>query len=493
MSAQADRAIRQQAQAMIQGGHLNSANELLREHVQKRARDHEAFAIMGQIASMERRLDDAESMLMRALRGDRKRADYHALLGEILMTSGRHKEAIARFEQAAKLHTGYDAAYAGMAEACLRMGDVDRAMTVLTKGPDTPITAVPHVRALIRHQDFEAAIALVHKHLPATNSPQDVQRGLWFAKASACERAGRFAEAFEAASQGNALSAGSWSSEQALAMQRDMREIFSADSIKSLPIASNQDDSPVFIVGLLRSGSTLTEQIIDAHSTAFGAGESELLPGLLTSVQEKYQTMVPWPAALREINEVVLDEIAKEYLSEIRRMAPGAVRIADKQLGNLLNLGAIQLLFPRARVVHCVRHPMDLGLSCWMQKLPPGTNHWASDLNTIGEMIRLADELMTHWKSVLDLPILEVRYENMVANLDAEVERLLHFCDLTSEPACLRFWESGRTVLTLSSDQVRRPIYASSVDRHRAWGEHLDPLRDALGNAVEQYESESPN
>ena len=153
-----------------------------------------------------------------------------------------------------------------------------------------------------------------------------------------------------------------------------------------------------------------------------------------------------------------------------------------------MHLGLIALLFPKARVIHCQRHPMDLGVTCWMQKLPPGTNPWAASLEAIGATYRLAESLMDHWKQVLDIPILEVRYEHLVEDLGGQVRQILEFCDLEFDPICLRFWETGRTVLTLSSDQVRKPIYASSVGRHVAWGDHLTPLREALGEAIERYE-----
>jgi len=488
LGAQEDKAIRAQAQSMLQAGHIDTARELLRQHVTTRSRDHEAWAILGQIATMGRRFDEAESMVMRALRGDRKRADYHALLGEVLLTSGRHKEAIGRFEQATRLHAGYDAAFAGMAESCLRMGDPERALTILTAAPDTPVTAVPHARALNRQKQYDEAIALIRRHLPAGDRPVDVQRGLWFALAAACERTGRYAEAAEAATEGNARSTGGWSHGRMSTMQQEWMEVFSTDRITSLPKAANEDTAPVFIVGLLRSGSTLTEQILDAHSQGHGAGELEVLPQLLAGMQQRFGTMLPWPALLQEVNEQVMDTVATDYLSTLRNLAPRARRIADKQLGNLMHLGAIQLLFPRARVVHCVRHPMDLGLSCWMQKLPPGTNPWACDLKSIAEMIRCADEMMDHWRHTLDLPILEVRYENLVEDLEGQTHRLLDFCDLPFEEQCLRFWETGRTVLTLSSDQVRQPIYASSVGRHTPWGEQLSDLRDALGDSIERYE-----
>jgi tetratricopeptide (TPR) repeat protein len=405
-----------------------------------------------------------------------------------LTTTGRHREAVARYDQALKLHPAYDAALAGKAEVYLRTGKPERTLEVLERAAASPITAIPKGRALTRLKRYDEAIASIRSHLPASDAPRDAQRGLWFALAAACERAGQFDDAADACRHGNALSAGDWSSSADESRNRMLMEAFSPDRIPTLPSADCQDDRPVFVVGLLRSGSTLVEQIIDAHPAAFGAGELETLPRLVLAMQDRLETRLPWPALLQETNESGLNTIASAYLEELAALAPNAIRIVDKQLGNFMHLGLIALLFPNARVIHCQRHPMDLGVSCWMQKLPPGTNAWASKLEDIGTTWRLSESLMDHWKQVLDIPILDVRYEQLVDDLDGQVRRILDFCGLDFDPQCLRFWETGRTVLTLSSDQVRRPIYASSVGRHTAWGAQLTPLRTALGQAVERYE-----
>jgi len=472
----------------MQAGHVAAAEELLTQHIAGRRNDHEAKAILAQIATMNRDFQAAELLLMQAIRGDRKRADYHAVLAELLTTSGRYREAVARFDQAIKLHPGFDAAVAGKAEVYLRTGKPERTLEVLEKADDTPITAVPRTRALTRLKRFDEAIATANRHLPAAEAPIDAQRGLWFALAQASERAERFDEAADACTHGNAISTRGWSKDADSKRNELLMEAFSSERMSTLPRANSRDERPVFAVGLLRSGSTLVEQIIDAHPQAFGAGELETLPKLVLGMQEQLGTRLPWPALLQETNEAGLEQIAASYLAVIDELAPQAKKIVDKQLGNFMHLGLISLLFPKARVIHCQRHPMDLGLSCWMQKLPPGTNGWASDLSTIGESWCLAEALMDHWKKVLDLPMLEVRYEHLVEDLEGQVRRILDFCDLDFDPECLRFWETGRTVLTLSSDQVRKPLYATSVGRHEAWGDNLRPLRTALGDAVARYE-----
>ena len=489
MSAQQDKAVRSQAQAMLRAGQFDDAETLLRDHVARRKNDHEAMALMAQLATIGRRYDQAESLIMRALRGDRKRADYHALYAELLTTQGRFRDALARYDQALKAAPDYEAAVAGKAEVYLRMGQPEKALDVAERGPDRPGTAVPRARAMVRLGRPADAATLARRHLPATEAPTDVQRGLWFVLGRAEAASGRHLEAAEAFQSGNERSARGWTPDADERRNQVLMEAFTPESLPTLPRAGNQDDRPVFVVGLLRSGSTLVEQILDAHPEAVGVGEIETLPHLIVGMQQTLAARLPWPELLAETNEVGLSKIANAYLSELDRLAPGARRVIDKQLGNFMHLGAIQLLFPSARVIWCTRHPMDLGLSCWEQKLPPGTNPWAADLTSIGQTWRLTEALMQHWSDTLDVPLLQVRYESLVESLDAEVHRILDFCDLPFDPACLRFWETGRTVLTLSSDQVRRPVYASSVGRHAAWGEHLSPLREALGDAVDQYET----
>ncbi|MBT4768150.1 MAG: sulfotransferase, partial [Phycisphaerae bacterium] len=236
-------------------------------------------------------------------------------------------------------------------------------------------------------------------------------------------------------------------------------------------------DRPIFVVGLPRCGSTLVEQIIDAHPDATGVGEIETLAELVVGMSSMLGMKLPWHELLQEVNEQGLTSIADAYLADLTARAPEGSRVVDKQLGNFVHAGLISLLFPNARIIHCTRDPLDLGLSIWTQKLPPGTNAYASDLAAIGATWRYAQDLMAHWDVVLDYPILEVSYEALVDDLEGQIRRLLEFCDLPFDERCQRFWETGRTVLTLSSDQVRKPIYTSSVGRHKPWGALLDPLR----------------
>ena len=227
---------------------------------------------------------------------------------------------------------------------------------------------------------------------------------------------------------------------------------------------------------MLRSGSTLTEQIIDAHPNGKGLGELENLPRILNTAFGEDLLSSKWPS----LDTAQLDELASAYLLGAQCNTNETV-LVDKQLGNYQFVGVIKKLFPNAKIIHCTRNPLSMGVSCYAQKLPPYTNAWASDLHSIGHFYNEYMRMMRHWNDCLGSAMLEVSYEELVANQETTTRRILDFCGLDFNPKCIEFWKTGRTVLTLSQDQVRRPMYTSSIARHEQFGELLSPLRDALG------------
>ena len=489
--AKAADALRAEALRLLQSGQMAAAEAMLRDLVKQRRNDLDALAMLGQVLAMRRAFDEALPLIQRAISGDRKRPDFLALSGETLNVCGRTEEALQRFEEALKLRPAYDAAIAGRTDALLRLGRYEDALTSAQAGPDTPVLAGIHARALRRSGDAAAARAMLERHLPADALPLEHHRTLWFELGHACDALKDHDAAAMALHKANDLSQQPGDEAQADTHLAALLEQFSATQWPSLPRSECDSDVPVYVVGLPRCGSTLVEQIIASHPQGAGAGELETLPELAGSLHTRVGGRLPFPACLHETNELQLSAVARAYLKVLRKGHTSASRVVDKQLSNSMLLGFAGLLTPNARVIHCTRHPMDLGLSCWTQKFPPGTNGWASSQAAIAANWHRNEELMDHWATVGPLPILTVRYEALVDDLQGEVRRMLDFVSLPFDEACLRFWNTKRTVLTLSQDQVRRPLYASAVGRHKAWGEHLAPLRNALGAAIEHYEQAS--
>jgi tetratricopeptide (TPR) repeat protein len=238
-------------------------------------------------------------------------------------------------------------------------------------------------------------------------------------------------------------------------------------------------DVPVFVVGMPRSGTSLVEQIAASHKSVFGAGERTELFGILGNLDGDKTECPPeaWErsAARRE---------ATAYVQKLRELGGDAARVIDKQPDNILCLGQIAVLFPRARVVVCRRDLRDVGLSCFFQYFRDDPLVWTDDLADCAFRAREIERLMDHWRQVLPISILEIQYETLVGNLEAESRRLIDFLGLAWDPACLSFHETERAVATASHWQVRQPLYASSAGRWRHYRRHLGPLLRELEGLV---------
>jgi hypothetical protein len=238
----------------------------------------------------------------------------------------------------------------------------------------------------------------------------------------------------------------------------------------------------VFIVGMPRSGTTLVEQILASHPAVFGAGElddirqiSAALPSLLGSAN-------PYPECLAQAGQSSLTKIADRYLVHLRGLSSDARRITDKMPTNFLHLGLIELLFPQARVIHVIRHPLDTCVSCYFEEFTT-TNSYAYDLEQMGIYYKQYERIMRHWKDVLKIRMLDVRYEELVDNQENICRQMIEFCDLEWDDRVLRFYETKRDVATPSFDQVRQPLYRKSIGRWKNYERHLGPLMRVLGTS----------
>lgn len=226
---------------------------------------------------------------------------------------------------------------------------------------------------------------------------------------------------------------------------------------------------PIFIVGMPRSGTTLTEQILASHPAVFGAGELQDLPRILKALRPGY------PANVATLDEPRLVSLAEEYLRGLEAHAGDALRITDKLPVNFMHLGMIATLFPQARIIHCRRDPMDVGLSCLIELFDMDSD-FTTGLDDFGHYFLQYDRLMAHWRETLPVPMFEQRYEQLVGDPETHARALIDYCGLEWDAACLDFQQTGRTVRTPSRWQVRQPIYQRSVGRWRNYAEQMQPL-----------------
>jgi tetratricopeptide (TPR) repeat protein len=264
---------------------------------------------------------------------------------------------------------------------------------------------------------------------------------------------------------------------------------YDAASFAPANVAANRDPTPVFIVGMPRSGTSLTEQILAAHHAVHGAGERMALS--LTAHQLGGRDDADGVRRVAGLDVGQLDEAAERYLAELHALAPDKSRIIDKMPGNELYLGLVGRMLPGARIIHCVRDPRDIGMSIWTYRFF-GEHPYAHDLGDLGWTIGRRAQLMDQWRALLPNPILTVALEDWVRDFDGTLGRVLAHLELPHDPACAKFYEVDRDIRTASFLQVRRPINDRGVGRWRPFANELQPLIRELEAAGMVEPSETP-
>ena len=288
--------------------------------------------------------------------------------------------------------------------------------------------------------------------------------------------------------------------DDSLALMDRMRTVFDADWFAAHPPAAEADATPVFVVGMPRSGTSLVEQCLAAHPAVHGAGELSAVLRLAseaatragapadplgTGVMSVKAASRPGPGAsypecVRALPAVQAAALGERYLDHVRTLAPGVARVTDKLPGNYLHLGFIATILPGATIVHCRRDPLDNGVSLYFTDFMVG-HEYSNDLRAIGRQVRGMRALMAHWEAVLGDRLLTLDYEALVADPEPLTRAMVAHVGLEWDDACLRPHEVARTVRTASAWQVRQPVYRRSAGRARAYERFLDPLREGLG------------
>lgn len=401
-------------------------------------------------------------------------------LNEYILTvghSGRLEEALKLLDNALAKTPNDPNLLANKAHLLERDGQHEQAFKLLRdiekKGLATPISAA--TLAVLCHrfnycdETLVSSVKLLDNH--ALDGPS--RKLLCFGLGSMLDKLGRYDEAFSYFQQANEAVPLRFDS---VAHERNVTttiDTFSPARLPVLPRAGNHDQRPIFIVGMPRSGTSLTEQILASHPDVYAAGElghiTDLANGLRGADGGKY------PAALVNLSQQELERLAAQYLRKLDELAPDAPRITDKMPQNFLYLGLITLLFPKAIIIHCRRNPLDTCLSIYFQNFSWGYD-WGTDLENIARYYLQYERLMNHWQEVIGSAIFHLQYEVLVADQEESTRQLLAHCGLEWNDACRDFHKTKRWVTTASFDQVREKMYTSSVERWRNYRPHIEPL-----------------
>ena len=504
--------------AAAQAHNLPLAETLVNKAVACNGAPSGYYQLLCDIQRCLKKLDEAIAAGNRAVQLAAGDAEAHYLLALALSDDGRRADAAEHYRTALQLRPSHDKAANNLgtlleAEGNLPEAEISYACAVASNPRNAAaqnnlgallstrgdldlarghFSAAIHADPLFIHAHFNLStlktytaddphLATMEQLTPqAQYLPADMQIRLWFSLGKAWEDVGRYDDSFAAYERGNRLHRATFFYDENTAA-RSMQDIIQRfdKSFATQKTAGLADETPIFIVGMPRSGTTLVEQILSSHSAVFGAGE---LNDLCDSVSQHWQISPGFSYIDRLISasQEELADIGQSYLQKIRALNAAAPHITDKMPGNYFYIGLIHKLFPRAKIIHCMRDPMDTCFSNYSRFFKEAMP-FAYDLQELGRYWRQYDALMKHWKQVLpENTILDVRYEDVVADLETQARRLTQHCGLAWEDSCLAFHDNKRLVKTASIAQVRQPIYRTSVARWEHYRSHLEPLRLAL-------------
>ncbi len=510
------------ALTLQQQGHYQEAADLLEEIIKPAPDDPETWFQLGALYGETRMGPQAELCFRQIIRLRPDDVHGHFNLALALNLQDKIPEAIESYQTAVRLKPDYIEAVHNLALALSATTRFDEALAVLTQGQilqpentklvsaraeiyermgdfqqayDTlrPLldgeTTLPTVDAALTLARFckyvgacPQAIAMHHRLLDGTTPLTNTERmHLHFSLGRLLDTTGQYKEAFDYIHTANRMKQASFNAQLLIDRFQAYRTLYTREFMAAAPRASTPSSHLTFIVGVPRSGSTLVEQILSSHSGVKGLGEIMALPALVLSAPETLGSTLHYPQCMTELTQASVEALADRYHREVNALAVDARRVTDKMLQNFEHLGLIALLFPQARIIHCTRDPLDTCLSCYFLHFRSENMSQTYDLAHLGIYYREYRRLMEHWKAVLDIPVMEINYENLIDDQAHWTRELLAFCDLPWEDNCLDFHKSDRPAATASYDQVRRPMYRSSVARWKRYEQQLEPLRKALG------------
>ncbi len=440
------------------------------------------------------RLDELLPELERLLAVDPQNGAYLSLKAQALRLIGRNDEAIDLVADVVARHPADPDAWVLLGNLHRDIGDQSRAVEAYRRAFTLPPGDGQAYWALANLKTVRfTAEDLGSLQQAVSQSPQIGPRRvhLEFALGKALEDEGRFAESFEHYAFGNAVHRGTldYDADATTAFVERSKAVYSTRFFAGRAGWGSHAADPIFIIGLPRSGSTLVEQILASHSQVEGTRELPEMPAIATDLAARLAAAdaSEYPAGVATLTAADAKALANRYLERTSSSRPqGSPRFVDKMLGNFSHVGLIHLLFPRATLIDVRRHPMACGFACFKQLFPQGMK-FSYDLGELGRYYRDYSALMDQIDTVLPGRVYRLYYERLVDDPDGEIRRLLEHCGLAFEEQCLRFHDNRRVVQTVSSEQVRRPIYREAIDQWRHFEPWLNPLRAALGDSVSRH------
>lgn len=507
-----------QAKVLAQAGKWAEADALLVQKLEREPTHIEALHLGASIAEYRGDLQRAAALLRRAADAHPRVFHVQAHLSSVLRELNDFSGALGYGERALALRPNEPVVLNDLAIVCVGTGDVARAEALACQAlalrpemaqPHNTLgllamqagqmdEAIAHFETMLERKPGDAAALVnilssrtvrsaddpylneVEGLIASPDTKEHERMSLLFGASKAYADLKQNENSLQAAIQACAIKRRSISYDEAATFRHfdDIKRTYSRDLLARMSGQGFRDATPIFVISMPRAGSTLTEQILASHPSVYGAGE-------LVDFSDAVDAALGAPNGLQGFlerpNASLLQRIGEEYVARLRRRSQ-AERVTDKMPSNYFTAGLIHLALPEAKIIHVVRNPVDTCVSCFTKLFPEGLPH-TYDLGELGRYYRAYHALMAHWRDVLPAQsLLDVRYEDVVDDLEGQARRLLDFCGLAWDPAVLSFHENDRRVKTHSVAQVRQPLYRSALGRWEGQHHLLQPLMDALGD-----------
>lgn len=507
-------------------GHTAQAEEQAREILKKRPEDIAAARLLAEIAITIGRLEDAKNILSaclenapnyqharhnyaialyrqqkleeaivqidRLMEDDPANTNFHILKAAILARKGDFEPALDIYEVVLKKHPKQGKVHLSYGHTLKTVGKLDESIDAYRQSIKNSPKSGEAYWSLANLKTFkfsDADIDDMTSRLKDGADPDD-QAHLSFALGKAYEDRKDFDKSFEQYERGNSIRRRHHRYDPKINIYDTVRQIqfFNQDFLEAHKGQGCDAKDPIFIVGLPRAGSTLLEQILSSHSQVEGTAELTDIIAMSRRIGDRknMRAVSKYPEILNEMSAEDFKEYGESYIKTTRVQRSDLPYFIDKMPNNFQHIGLIHSILPNAKIIDARRHPMGGCFSGYKQLFANGQNFTYS-LSDIGLYYRDYVKLMDHWDEVLPGRVHRVQYEDMVADTENEIRKLLDYCGLEFEESCLSFYETKRAVRTPSSEQVRQPIYKGGLEQWRNFDEHLGPLKDALGPLLDRY------
>jgi tetratricopeptide (TPR) repeat protein len=504
--------------AFHKAGNKEEAERRYRQVLDLAPNQPDALNLLGVLAAEGEYYDIAIEMMKKAHSLRPKDPAILNNLGHALRKCARFEEARDPLERAVALKPDFDEAKYNLGEVLRQLGEQDLALRLwreVWEGDNRVFAAIVGICGILSDQGhFEEAektareviarlpnrpagyISLAHVHkfktddgtldkLEALIDLQDIaeseRTALHYAAGKVADDLKLYERAFRHFDQANSVAHKGYDNTTIETLRRQRKAVFSQKFFQERQGWGFQTETPVFIIGMPRSGTTLTEQILAAHPEVYGAGELNLIEQLSRFAEEISPTREEFPIGIMKLTKFGAELVGRRYAEELTTLPDYPVkRVTNKMPHNFELLGLIALCLPGAKIIHCRRNPLDTCVSCWTKNFNDAHSYNRS-LTDLGRYYADYYGLMEHWRQALPIRILDIDYEDYTTDLEGTARKLVDFVGLEWDPRCLEYYKLDRAVRTASQWQVRQPIYTSSVGRWRNYMPNLQPLIDAMG------------